>query len=245
MDDATEQEEFDRRSHTRRGGTEGSTPNPDPTDLTREALLREIAALKALIDQRISATENLFDTKIQLGREGGMGLKELFTSEFGAVKEMLDAKILAMNQAIELMQELRNEKFNTVQTQFDLIERQRVENKADTKAAVDAALAAAKEAVKEQTTASDRAITKSETATSEQLKQMNVTFTTAIQGINQPISDLRDRVISLESMRIGGSEQRSDTRATSSDARANIGVYIALATVVVSILIVALMALKP
>jgi ABC-type transporter MlaC component len=243
--DATEQEQFDRKSHDRERGGGGSTPNPDPTDLTREALLREIAALKALIDQRDHASEKLFDTKIALGREGGMALKELFSAEVQAVQAMLEAKIEAVGQSIEATEALRNEKFNTVQTQFDLIERQRVENKADTKAAVDAALAAAKEAVKEQTTASDRAITKSETATSEQLKQMNVTFTTAIQGINQPISDLRDRVISLESMRLGGQEQRVDTRASTADARANIGIYIALATVVVSILVVALMALKP
>lgn len=57
----------------------------------------------------------------------------------------------------------------------------------NTKAAVDAALAAAEEAVKEQTTASDRSITNSETATSEQLKQMGTTLTTAIAGISDTI----------------------------------------------------------
>ena len=61
--------------------------------------------------------------------------------------------------------------------------------------------------------ASDRAITKSETATSEQLKQMNVTFTTAVQGISGPISDLKDRVTALESVRIGGKENMASIYA--------------------------------
>lgn len=257
----SEQEEFDRTSYERdryRDGG-GSTPKPDPTVLTTEALLREISALRTLIDQRISATEALFETKILLGREGGMALKETLQQQISGLKEFhitdmdglrtyIESRILASVQLSKEMGELRDQKFITVQTQFDLIERQRLENKADTKAAVDAALAAAKEAVKEQTTASDRAITKSETATSEQLKQMNVTFTTAIQGINQPISDLRDRVISLESMRIGGHEQKIDTRAITSDTRANIGIYVALGGMVLTLLIVAISAiavLKP
>ena len=204
---ATDQEEFDRKSDARRGGAGGgSTPDPDPTKLTTDALRREIDALRTLIDQRISATESLFETKITLGREGGMALKEYFVAQFDDMKALMQCQLNALDQETRQLASVRNEKFNTVQTQFDLIERQRVENKADTKAAVDAALAAAKEAVKEQTTASDRAITKSETATSEQLKQMNVTFTTAVQGISQPISDLKDRVTALESVRIGGKE---------------------------------------
>jgi hypothetical protein len=203
---ATEQAEFDERSQ----GGKGSTPTPDPTVLTTEALLREIAALRTLIDQRISSTEQLFETKILLGREGGMALKELLSNQI-------------------------NEKFASVDTQFQLVERQRVEQKQDTKAAVDAALAAAKEAVKEQTTASDRSITKSETATSEQLKQMNVTFTTAVAGIATPISDLKDRVTALEAVRLGARENRSDSRDDRGESRANMAIGISVAMGVLTI----------
>lgn len=82
--------------------------------------------------------------------------------------------------------------------ELELIERQRVEQKLDTKAAVDAALAAAKEAVKEQTTASGLSISKSENATNEQIKQLNVTFSTAISGVDRTINDWKDRVTSAE-----------------------------------------------
>ena len=109
------------------------------------------------------------------------------------------------------VKEIIEEKFISVSTQFNLIERQRLEQKSDTKAAVDAALAAAKEAVKEQTTASDRSITKSETATTEQLKQLTQTFETAINGITDAISDVKERISRIESIKQGGTEQRNST----------------------------------
>lgn len=86
------------------------------------------------------------------------------------------------------------------------MERQRVEQKKDTKDAVDAALAAAKEAVKEQTTASERAIAKSENSTAEQLKQLNTTFATAIGGVTANHDDLKERVGRIEAIKQGGQE---------------------------------------
>ena len=82
--------------------------------------------------------------------------------------------------------------------EMHLIERQRVEQKKDTKDAVDAALAAAKEAVKEQTTASGVSIAKSENATNEQIKSLNATFTTALAGVERTINDWKDRVNHVE-----------------------------------------------
>ena len=66
--------------------------------------------------------------------------------------------------------------------------------------AVDAAFQAAKEAVHEQTTESSLSIAKSETATNEQLKQLNVTLTTALKGVDRTIGDLKDRISRYEAM---------------------------------------------
>lgn len=107
----------------------------------------------------------------------------------------------------DAMRDLLDEKFQSVQTQLSLVERQRVEQKNDTKAAVDAALAAAKEAVKEQTTAFGLATAKSETATAEQLKQLTVTFTTAISGVTNQLGDLKTRVERIENLKQGGRDQ--------------------------------------
>lgn len=125
---------------------------------------------------------------------------EALTREVNALKSLLELRIDgeadARKAADTSLQDLK-------ERELVLIERQRVEQKDDTKAAVDAALAAAKEAVKEQTIASGLSINKSENATNEQLKQLNVTFTTAVEGVNRTISDLKERVSNVEGTRQG------------------------------------------
>lgn len=89
-----------------------------------------------------------------------------------------------------------NERFESVATQFGLIERQRVELKKDTKDAVDAALAAAKEAV-----------AKNETSTKEQIAQLAQTFSAAIKAVEDKYDDAKDRLTRIESLKQGGKEQ--------------------------------------
>ncbi len=102
------------------------------------------------------------------------------------------------------LQKITTERFNSVAQQFELVERQRAEQKVDTKQAVDAALTAQKEAVKEQTTASERAIAKSETATAKQIDQMTITNATAIAGVISTLNDIKERVTKVESAKRGG-----------------------------------------
>jgi hypothetical protein len=90
----TEQQDFNERS--RDNGI--STPKPDPTDLTREA----VAALRALLDQRISATEALFAQQIASGTQGGLALKELFTAQLEDLKQYIE---LLTSTRAELLQE--------------------------------------------------------------------------------------------------------------------------------------------
>jgi len=119
--------------------------------------------------------------------------------EITILRELIDAMYKGAEQ-------ITAEKFNAVTGQFELIERQRVEQKMDTKAAVDAALTAQKEAVKEQTTASERAIAKSEAATKEQLNQLSATFTAAIKGLTDILNDTKERVSKNESARQGSGD---------------------------------------
>jgi len=135
---------------------------------------------------------------------------DLVEAAVDALKESLKAGFERQDdlRALESthFRELLNEKVGAMEIQFGLVERQRVEQKKDTKDAVDAALAAAKEAVKEQTTASGLSITKSETATAEQLKQLSTTFTTAINGLTQLQNDIKTRVERIENIKQGGRE---------------------------------------
>jgi len=118
-------------------------------------------------------------------------------------REITGLKELVL-QRIEAVATIRDEKFDSVDEKLALIERQRVEQKKDTKDAVDAALAAAKEAVKEQTTASERAIAKSEAATTKSIDQLGEKQDTANEGIRREMSDLKDRIVGIEQQKIGG-----------------------------------------
>src|ERR1035437_10183675 len=73
---------------------------------------------------------------------------ETLYREITGQQEMTDVLMKGIERIVD-------EKFASVNTQLQLIERQRVEQKKDTKDAVDAALTAQKEAVREQTIASE------------------------------------------------------------------------------------------
>lgn len=131
-------------------------PVPDPTTLTTDALMREVANLKQLVFERI-------DRNAQVSEQ----------------------------------------KFGSIDKELQLNERQRVEQKKDTKDAVDAALTAQKEAVKEQTTASERAIAKSETSTTKSIEQLGEKFDTAFEGQRRETADLKDRINKTEGKTTG------------------------------------------
>jgi hypothetical protein len=119
--------------------------------------------------------------------------------EVKALRELIESELQATSQ-------VTFEKFRSIETQMALVEAQRVEQKADTKAAIDAALTAQKEAVREQTIANNLAFSKSEGATAKQLEQLKTTFDTAIAGVSISLADVKERVGRIESVKVGGRE---------------------------------------
>jgi polyhydroxyalkanoate synthesis regulator phasin len=146
--------------------------------------------------------------------------------------DQLDKAIANLKQLLETriggLEEVIDEKFISVNERFVLVERGRVEQKEDTKSAVDAAFSAAKEAVREQTNSSERSITKSEDATKEQLSQLNTTFTTAINAVTGSLDDLKERVGNIEATRRGATESKDEGRATINSTTAIIGAIVAV-----------------
>lgn len=120
--------------------------------------------------------------------------------EASALKTLLDLRTKSMD-------ELFAEKLACVTREFELVESRRVEQKLDVKAALDAALQAAKEAVTEQTIASEKAITKSETSTDKRIDQLGEKFDTAFLGQRRDIDGIRERLLTIESLKQGGQEQ--------------------------------------
>lgn len=174
-----------------RDQTGGRFPVPDPTTLTTEALRREVAALQVLIEQRISALGLLVDEKLHTLASELDGRAQSCVQSMEAISDTIAANASGEKALME-------EKFKRVDQQFLLVENQRVEQKVDTKSAVDAALIAQKEAVREQTTASERAIAKSETATNKQLEQLAQTFATAAESLRRAIDDVKERVVDVD-----------------------------------------------
>ena len=126
-----------------------------------------------------------------------------------AVERAVEAVVNLLRAELKGVEDVTQEKFASIKDQLRLIEQQRVEQKKDTKDAVDAALAAAKEAVKEQTTASERSVLKSETSFKEQLGQLTTTFNTAIDGLRREVGDLKERVSGGEERKLGGQEAKA------------------------------------
>ena len=116
---------------------------------------------------------------------------EQLKREIENLREFLEASIKAETN-------LTDARFKALAQQNEMVEKQRIEQKGDVKAAVDAALAAQKEAVKEQTLASERSIAKSEAATTKQLEQIIATFSASIGSVSLQLNDAKDRLYRLE-----------------------------------------------
>lgn len=116
--------------------------------------------------------------------------------EVAYLKEYVDTRI-------ECLREFIDERFNSIDDKFLAVEKARVEQKNDTKAAVDAALIAQKEAVKEQTLASEKSIFKSESQ-----------FDKRYDATDKTVDELKERVGSIEAGRQGGNDMRVAIFAT-------------------------------
>lgn len=149
------------------------------------------------------------------------------------IDDLRGANIEIVMARLEGSQKVIDSEFDAVRREFSLIESRRVEQKTDTKVAVDAALSAAKDAVKEQAAASEKAILKSETAAAEQSRQNAQTFTAALKGVTDGFNDLKDRVGKLETRRETIDEKGRDTRSS-------VGMVVGLAGAVFAFLSISL-----
>jgi hypothetical protein len=146
-------------------------PVPDPTVLTTQQLVREIAAVREVTDIRLGAMDKAI-ILVQNAVDRSPTVAEIY-AEF-------------------------TEKFVSVQTQFAERDTRTEQTSKDSKVAVDAALSAAKEAVAEQNKSSALAIAKSETTMTKQIDSITTLIQTNQKAIDDKIADVKDRVTSIE-----------------------------------------------
>jgi Fe2+ transport system protein B len=159
-----------------------SRPVPDPTTLTTQQLLRELAATREVIEARIDGMDKaivLFQTAID----------KIFP--------------LQVDSAIRQLRELHEEKFRSIAIQFAERDTRTEQTSKDSKVAVDAALQAAKEAVGEQNKSNALAIAKSEAAFTKQIDQIGTIIDTLAKGLDGKIDDIKTRLQAIESYKKG------------------------------------------
>ena len=183
---------------------QGSTPVPDPTTLTQEALRRDIGAMERLLEVRLD------------GMDKAIMLRERIVDQQPAIND----------KKIEHLRELHDEKFNAIQLQFVERDVRTEQTSRDSKVAVDAALQAAKEAVSEQNKSSALAIGKSDAATTKQIDTMGTLIQSTIGGINSQISDVKERLTRIEGEGKGHTIEASTNRSVNSNMTAVIGLVV-------------------
>ncbi len=144
-------------------------------------LTREISNLKELVFTRIEGIEKA----IKLSHENFVRVPTDIQKEVGALKEFILAKFEGEHQ-------LKEVKFGKVEQRFELIESARLEQKGDTKTAVDAALKSQEAAFVKQNESFLLSINKSEESTRRQ-----------IEAQGEIIIDLKDRLTRSEGQNSG------------------------------------------
>lgn len=183
-----------------------TTPTPDPTVLTTEAVTR------ALIAER-----DYINAQFDVIRERLRGI-DIATE---VLNETVNRTPTAIQGEISHLRELSEEKFSSVAIQFKERDTRQEREARDNKVAVDAAFAAQKEAASEQNKSNTLAIAKSEAATAETINKLAELFKTATDALADKIEDRRResdgitaRLTQLESVKQGAREQTATSRAS-------------------------------
>jgi len=212
-----------------------TVPIPDPTLLTTQQLLREITALRELFETRLDGMDKAItliqahadripsSTDIALQR-----LQELLDNKLMNVQAQFDARDRAvdravttaleaqkatmllqnssLNESVSRLQELHDEKFESIATQFRERDVRTEQASKDSKVAIDAALQAQKEAVGKQNEANSAAISKSEAAFVKQIDQIGILISTMTKGTDDKIGDIKDRLTTIEGLKKGAND---------------------------------------
>lgn len=160
---------------------------PDPSTLTTQMTYREISSLKELLTSELNGVKRAIDVAhLDLVRVPTEVQKQV-----GSLKELLFEKI-------DHVCKLLNTHVGHLEKQFDTIERQRIEQKTDTRTAVDDALKAAKEAVAQSNLSNATAVLKSEAAFTKMIDAHATLLTTFDSAHNERINTLKEQLAKAE-----------------------------------------------
>jgi hypothetical protein len=223
----------------------------DAHDHLRAEFTHDVGALRELIESRLGAMDKATELlAATVGRVPSDTDKQV-----NALRELLGARIDGMDQATKLLaenvrqfpsdldkavkalreiliseirsvQDVATEKFLAIDGTF-----------ASNALALTAALAAQKEAAAEQNKSNTLAISKSEQATKETSSANAAQTATSLASQAATIADLKDRVVRIESGAAGAADSRTEQRLNTGQLVGIVGVVLAAAAIIVTILL--------
>ena len=154
-------------------------PVPDPTVLTTEQLMREIGALRGVLEARMDSIGVRIDA---IDKATTLRLETI-----DGIPGSIDEKVSHLATIMET-------RFDGISGQFRERDTRSERESRDNKVAVDAAFAAQKEAASEQNKSNSLAISKSEAATAEALVKLSQLVDVAVNALRDKLDDLQDRI---------------------------------------------------
>lgn len=201
------------------------TPRPDPTLLTTQQLLRELSSLRELFENKLDGVDATLTTRLD-----GMDIATRLLSE------TVNRTPTEIQTQIAHLRELMEEKFESVDKQF--VERDTRTDQAAkaSKEALDAALLAAKELVSQQNEANAQAADKAEQSTIKQIDQIGIRIDTTQKGLEDRLTELKERVDRGEGSSSGSALAVTDARQTKTLANSSAVLFVMGLSIMVSII---------
>ena len=192
--------------------TEGGDwrPVPDPTLLTTAQLLRELGALRELIETRLD------------GMDRATAL----------LSETVNRTPTVIQTEISHVRELTDERFAGIGKQFTERDVRTEQAAKAAKEALDAALLAAKELVSQQNEANAAAADKAEQSTIKQIDQIGIRIDTMQKALDDRLTELKERIDRGEGGAAGAAGHRTEQRLNLSQVVAVAAVLIAAASLI-------------
>ena len=200
-----------------------SRPNPDPTLLTTKLVMREIASVRELLEAKITEINKIIliykeewhrtlkelsemsDCQAQVTNKHFDYIDERYLEHKSSneksieeVKSYIRINVDGLKNVVDGLKTYHGESLEVVTHRFEILEKDIDRRSADNKVAVDNAFLAAKEAVSEQNKSNNLAISKSEIAFADQIRQLSVNIQTMNNAVGDKIDDIKDRINTLE-----------------------------------------------
>jgi hypothetical protein len=161
--------------------------------------------VRAMLDERLHTHVTGLEHAATLTRDVLQTRLDGMDKAIRLLQDTADKFPARIDEKIAALREVHDERFASIQKQFDERDVRTEQAAGAVKIAVDAALQAQKEAATETNKSSTAAITKSETATTKQIDQLGALIQQMSKAFDDKVGDVKDRLTRIEGVGAGAS----------------------------------------